>query len=218
MLSSCHADAAVVVTACRRPADRCDNLRAMAKEPIEVTIERVRGEELDDERRGELAQQVRETRTFVDAELGSRALRWALDVARELDELDGDTVTYHLARALELAPHDDALLHEYLREVADTDYFYTDLTLGEIAEKTRDVPRARELALAATFAELWVLGSYLAQSSPPQWAIDAAKRAFARARALGADEAGWLAMRERLARDFAFRSDPDAGAWARYAG
>lgn len=190
----------------------------MANEPIEVTIERVRGEELDDERRGELAQQVRETRTFADAELGSRALRWALAVARELDDIDGDTATYHLARALELAPHDDELLHEYLREVADTEYFYTDLTLGEIAEKVRDEPRARELALAATFAELWVLGSYLAQSSPPQWAIDAARRAFALARRHGADEAGWLAMRERLAQQIAFANPPDAGAWARYAG
>jgi hypothetical protein len=190
----------------------------MANEPIEDLIERVRDEEIDEDRRSELAQLVRTTTKFADAGRGSRALRWALDVARELDEVDGDTVTYHLARALELTPDDDELLREYLHEVADTEYFYTDLTLGEIAEKLRDKPRARELALAGTFAELWVLGSYLSQSSPPQWAIDAARRAFALARKLGAEEAAWQAMRERLTQQFRFANHPDAGTWARYAG
>lgn len=188
-----------------------------AEEAIEDLVERLRDEPLDDDRRRELAAQVRGTRTFADAGRGSRALRWALDVARDLDEVDGDTVTYHLARALELAPHDDDLLHEYLREVADTDYFYTDLTLPEIAARTRDRRRASELALAGTFAELWVLGSYLSQVSPPQWALDAARRAFAAARQLGADEAAWQAMRERLLVEIPFRKDPGADAWVRYA-
>lgn len=189
-----------------------------SEEAIEDRVERLRDEALDENAKRELAEDVRATRRFADPARGSRALRWALDVAREFDELDGDTVTYHLARALELAPDDDELLLEYLREVADTDYFYTDLTLTEIAAKARDRQRARELALAAALADLWVLSAYLRQSSPPGWAIDAARRAFAAARELGADEAQWLATRARVLEQIRFREDPDAGAWRRFAG
>lgn len=185
--------------------------------PIEIEVEQRRETELDEDGRRELAERVRATRRFVDRERGSRALRWALEVARELDEVDGDTVTYHLIRALELTPDDDELLLEYLREVADTDYYYTDRTLAGLAGELRDPGRARELALAGTLAELWVLGSYLSQSSPPGWAADAARRAFAVARSLGADESAWQATRTRVLDQLRFRGDPAADAWARWA-
>lgn len=185
---------------------------------IEDLVERMCDDPGTDDERRALAARVRATAKFADPERGSRALLWALEVARELGEVDLDTPTLLLVRAVELTPSDDELLLEYLREVAASGYFCTELTLLDVALRRGNHDRhTRRLALAASFAEMYALGPYLSRSPPPRWATDMARWVFARAREAHGDEQGWLALRDWLREQIHDYDDVPIDAWARHA-
>lgn len=173
----------------------------MTDEPIEDRIARADPEGLDDAARLDLARELARVHSLRDPVRASRAFRWALDVRRNAGDMDGDTTTWHLARALELTPDDDQLLDEYLREVADEGYAATSPTLEDVARSPGvSAERARTLAIAHTFAELWCVEVSMSEPTPADWIQRSLRATFAAAVAHGATEADWLAFRERVPR------------------
>lgn len=90
-------------------------------------------------------------------------------------------------RAISQTPGDDALVLEYLSEVANTDYYCTSRTLMDVARDSRDSDRARRLAAAHTIAEYCCVRGYL----PAEVYVEALRRAFVEARELGVDARAW---------------------------
>jgi hypothetical protein len=112
----------------------------------------------------ELFDAVQDRTRWDDAKLGSRALRAALERMLHENLIDGDTITSMLSRVLLLDPDDDQALFEYLREVADSSYRYTDRSLLTVADVASTVERARRLALLDVIAEYMVVMPYLPQA------------------------------------------------------
>jgi predicted DNA-binding WGR domain protein len=184
-----------------------------SEDPDAVEWRIVHGADLSDDEKRELVGALLEATSFRDPALAVAAFRWALDDRLTSDDVDGDTITYHLIRMLELTPDDDALLFEYLRAVADADYAYTDRRLGDLAKLPGVSPaRAKRLALGGTFVEGWCLEISRTRPTPPNWVADALRRSFRLAVELGATESDWLAMRDELITARIASDDrPDAG-------
>lgn len=144
------------------------------------------------------------------------AFRWCLDVARDRELGDADTPTWLLMRAIELAPHDDALLLDYVRAAADVDYRSTSTSLADVAAALRGSERARTLRLVHTLVEYRVLRAYLHPGANPVHEQALAK-AFRDAAAAGATAADWHRVRAWVEREIRFVQIPD-DLWGRYAG
>lgn len=193
------------------------SVSADVPEGNEIEARIVRGVDgLADEEKRELIIELWGKAEFSDARLAVRAFRWALDHQLSSDDVDGDTVTRTLIRMIGLTPDDDALLLEYLRAVADSDYAYADRRLGDLAVQSGISPaRAKRLALGATFVEGWCLEVSRTRPTPPAWLANALRSSFALALRLGASASDWHAMRsELMVAHIASEGRPDAGEWA----
>jgi len=153
------------------------------------------------------AAMARKSKKWSDPARGSRVLRACLDIAYALDRVDGDTPTALLMRALELTPASDEILLEYVRSVADTDYFCTHKSLGELAHEVKPRALAQKLAAANTVTEYFCVRHYLLPP-PQQVYVDALKTAFAEAVALGVDEPAWQSMRAWIEAKIPFAKAP----------
>ncbi len=132
-----------------------------------------------------------EREEWSDPQVAGRAFRLCIDIANTLDLVDGDTLTYLLMRAIEQTPGDEALLLEYVRQVADTNYCSTSRSLGEVAREVADPALARRLAAAHTIVEYFCVRDYL----PQPIYVDSLRRVFNHATGLGVDAAQWAATR-----------------------
>ena len=113
-----------------------------------------------------------------------------------------------------LDPDDDEALFEYLREVADTSYRYTDRSLADVANMASTAARARRLALLDVIAEYMVVMPYLTPPRAPY--VAAMERAVAGAIARGGDEAAFHEAHAWFTERISF-ADVPADIFVRYA-
>lgn len=136
------------------------------------------------------------------------ALTDLIDATEDAHLGDGDTRTLLLGKALAVAPDNDDVARAYISAVAATSYRHED-GLSRVLSAASG-PRRAWLGALESIAEYYVLAGYLGQPIYD----DALRRAFARARESGADEATWQRVRAWVV---SAQRDVPADLWSRFA-